>query len=76
MGSDKEFFASDPIRNDDSGFENRKDLRIAFEEAERCGAELPVTQIVDAYYSEIEARGGGRWDTSSLITRLGTSGKA
>jgi 3-hydroxyisobutyrate dehydrogenase len=54
----------------------RKDLRIAFEEAERCGAELPVTKIVDAYYSEIEAAGGGRWDTSSLITRLGSSRKA
>ncbi len=48
----------------------RKDLRIALEEARRYGAPLPVTEIVDGYYAEIQASGGGRWDTSSLITRL------
>lgn len=49
----------------------RKDLRIAFAEAERCGADLPVTQQVDLFYAGVEAMGGKRWDTSSLIARLG-----
>jgi len=49
----------------------RKDLRIAFAEAERFGADLPVTRQVDSFYEGIEAMGGKRWDTSSLIARLG-----
>jgi 3-hydroxyisobutyrate dehydrogenase-like beta-hydroxyacid dehydrogenase len=49
----------------------RKDLGICLEEAKRNGAQLPVTQIVDGYYAEIQKGGGNRWDTSSLITRLG-----
>ena len=48
----------------------RKDLGICMEEAKRNGAKLPVTQIVDGYYAEIQAAGHNRWDTSSLITRL------
>ncbi len=49
----------------------RKDFAICFEEARRNGAELPVTALVDQFYAEIQAIGGGRWDTSSLIARLG-----
>ena len=48
----------------------RKDLGICLEEAKRNGAKLPVTQIVDGYYAEIQKAGHNRWDTSSLITRL------
>ena len=48
----------------------RKDLAICLEEAERNGAELPITRIVNDFYGEIQAMGGGRWDTSSLIRRL------
>jgi len=48
----------------------RKDLGICLEEAKRNGAKLPVAQIVDGYYAEIQKAGGSRWDTSSLITRL------
>jgi 3-hydroxyisobutyrate dehydrogenase-like beta-hydroxyacid dehydrogenase len=48
----------------------RKDFAILFEEARRNGAELPVTALVDQFYAEIQAMGGGRWDTSSLIARL------
>jgi len=48
----------------------RKDFAICFEEARRNGAELPVTVLVDQFYAEIQAMGGGRWDTSSLIARL------
>jgi 3-hydroxyisobutyrate dehydrogenase-like beta-hydroxyacid dehydrogenase len=51
----------------------RKDLAIALAEAERIGALLPVTQLVDGFYAEVQAAGGGRWDTSSLITRLSRS---
>jgi len=48
----------------------RKDLGICLEEAEKNGAELPVTRVVNDFYGEIQAMGGGRWDTSSLIRRL------
>jgi len=48
----------------------RKDLKIAMEEAKNNGSLLPVTEIVDKYYSEIQEMGGNRWDTSSLIRRL------
>lgn len=48
----------------------RKDLGICLAEAQRNGAQLPVTKIVDGYYGEIQAAGGHRFDTSSLITRL------
>jgi 3-hydroxyisobutyrate dehydrogenase len=50
----------------------RKDLAIALAEARRNGARLPVTALVDQLYAEVQALGGGRWDTSSLIARLET----
>lgn len=48
----------------------RKDLAMALDEARRSGAPLPVTALVDQLYAEVEALGGRRWDTSSLIARL------
>src|SRR6187401_1327644 len=48
----------------------RKDLSICIAEARRNGASLPVTSLVDAFYSEVEKMGGKRWDTSSLMARL------
>ena len=48
----------------------RKDLNIVFKEAERIGAKLPITEIVDEYYAELQNQGHGRWDTSSLIELL------
>ena len=48
----------------------RKDLRIALTEARESGARLPVTALVDQFYADVQAMGGGRWDTSSLIRRL------
>lgn len=47
----------------------RKDLGIALAEAGSNGAELPVAQLVDGFYEEIQTMGGGRWDTSSLLKR-------
>ncbi|MGE4246407.1 MAG: NAD(P)-dependent oxidoreductase [Parvibaculaceae bacterium] len=49
----------------------RKDLGICLAEARRTGAHLPVTALVDQFYSEVQTMGGRRWDTSSLIARLG-----
>ena len=48
----------------------RKDLGIALEEARANNAHLPVAALVDQFYSEVQALGGSRWDTSSLIARL------
>ena len=48
----------------------RKDLAIVLDEARRNGAHLPVTALVDQLYAEVQAMGGGRWDTSSLLARL------
>lgn len=48
----------------------RKDLGFCIDEAQRNGAKLPVTELVDGFYAEVEAMGGRRWDTSSLIARL------
>lgn len=50
-----------------------KDLRIVLDEAKRNGAELPTTTLLENYYAEIQGGGGNRWDSSSLITRLGKS---
>lgn len=50
----------------------RKDLAIALAEAEQNGATLAMTRLVDGFYAELQAMGGGRWDTSSLIARLRT----
>jgi 3-hydroxyisobutyrate dehydrogenase len=48
----------------------RKDLGLCLEEARRNGSRLPVTALVDQFYADLQAEGGGRWDTSSLIRRL------
>ena len=49
----------------------RKDLGICLEEAKRNGARLPVTALVDQFYADVQQMGGARFDTSSLIKRLG-----
>lgn len=54
----------------------RKDLGICLDEAQRNGAQLPVMRLLETYYAEIQAAGGNRWDSSSLITRLKSSKKA
>ena len=48
----------------------RKDLKIAMDEAKNNGSLLPVTELVDKFYGEIQEMGGNRWDTSSLIRRF------
>ena len=48
----------------------RKDLGMVLEEAGQLGLELPVTRLVDSCYAEVQAMGGGRWDTSSLFARM------
>jgi 3-hydroxyisobutyrate dehydrogenase-like beta-hydroxyacid dehydrogenase len=57
-------------RKFDFGFGDlmRKDLAICLDEARHNGA--PVAALADQFYAEVQARGGGRWDTSSLISRL------
>jgi 3-hydroxyisobutyrate dehydrogenase len=49
----------------------RKDLKIAIDEAKKNDSPLPITKIIDQYYAEIQEMNGNRWDTSSLIRRLG-----
>jgi 3-hydroxyisobutyrate dehydrogenase-like beta-hydroxyacid dehydrogenase len=48
----------------------RKDLGICLDEAKRNGARLPATALIDQFYAQVQARGGGRWDTSSLLNLL------
>jgi 3-hydroxyisobutyrate dehydrogenase-like beta-hydroxyacid dehydrogenase len=48
----------------------RKDLGLCLEEARRLGCALPLAALVDQFYADVQAMGGGRWDTSSLIRRL------
>jgi len=48
----------------------RKDLKIAMEEARKNNSLLPITEIIDTYYQDVQKMGGNRWDTSSLIKRL------
>ena len=48
----------------------RKDLKIALEEAKKNNSPLPITEIVDKFYAEVQDMGGNRWDTSSLIRRF------
>jgi 3-hydroxyisobutyrate dehydrogenase len=48
----------------------RKDLAICLAEAKRNGARLPATALIDQFYAQVQARGGGRWDTSSLMNLL------
>ena len=48
----------------------RKDLKIAIEEAEKKGADIEITKLIDGFYKDIQDLGGNRWDTSSLLKRL------
>jgi len=48
----------------------RKDLKIALEEGKKNSSSLPITEIIDKYYGEVQEMGGNRWDTSSLIKRF------
>lgn len=48
----------------------RKDLGMCLNEADRNGASLPLTALVDQFYKDVQAKGGGRWDTSALLTRF------
>ena len=48
----------------------RKDLKIAMDEAKNNGSLLPITELIDKYYGEVQEMGGNRWDTSSLIRRF------
>ena len=48
----------------------RKDLDMVLAQAASLGIELPLTELVDGYYGEVQAMGGGRWDTSSLFARM------
>lgn len=48
----------------------RKDLGLTLEEAQRNGAKLDLVKLIDSYYADVQAMGGKRWDTSSLIARL------
>ena len=48
----------------------RKDLGLVLDEARRNGAAVPVTALVDQFYGDVQRKGGGRWDTSSLLRRL------
>ena len=54
----------------------RKDLGICLNEARNNGAHLPVAALVDQFYSEVQAMGGNRWDTSSLVARLNKDTKS
>jgi 3-hydroxyisobutyrate dehydrogenase len=53
----------------------RKDLGICLDQARQSGAPLPVTELVDQFYNDVQKLGGNRWDTSSLIQRLGKKSK-
>ena len=48
----------------------RKDLKIAIEEAKKNNSPLPITEVIDKYYAEVQEMGGNRWDSSALIARL------
>ena len=52
----------------------RKDLGLVLAEGRRNGAALPATALVDQFYADVQGAGGGRWDTSSLVTRLKKAG--
>jgi 3-hydroxyisobutyrate dehydrogenase len=51
----------------------RKDLGLCLDVASDLGVDLPITSLVDQFYADVQAMGGGRWDTSSLIARLSSS---
>jgi 3-hydroxyisobutyrate dehydrogenase-like beta-hydroxyacid dehydrogenase len=48
----------------------RKDLAMVLEQASALGLSLPGTKLVDSFYADVQAMGGGRWDTSSLLARM------
>jgi 3-hydroxyisobutyrate dehydrogenase-like beta-hydroxyacid dehydrogenase len=48
----------------------RKDLGLVLDEARLNGARMPLTALIDQFYADVQALGGRRWDTSSLIRRL------
>ncbi len=48
----------------------RKDLAIVLDEGRRNGARLPVAALLDQFYAAVQAKGGRRWDASSLVTLL------
>jgi len=54
----------------------RKDLGLVLEESEHNGASLQLTKLVDEFYADVQAMGGKRWDTSSLIARLERPGRS
>ena len=58
------------LQHTNRAMNDQRDLNDQTEEAQRNGALLPVTALVDQFYAEVQQRGGRRWDTSSLITRL------
>jgi len=65
--------AMDEVKFDGFGFAvdwMRKDLRIILEEADKNGARLPAAALIDQFYAQVQARGGSRWDTSSLMHLL------
>ena len=51
-------------------YDSGKDLKIAIQEAEKQGASLEITKLIDSFYDDIQKMGGSRWDTSSLLKRL------
>ena len=51
-------------------YDSGKDLKIAIEEAKKNGSPVPITEIIDGYYAEVQEMGGNRWDSSGLIARL------
>ena len=48
----------------------RKDLGIVLDTAKKLDLDMPVTELVDGYYADVQDMGGNRWDTSSLLARL------
>ena len=70
---DNRWKAMNEVKFDGFGFAvdwMRKDLGICLEEARKNGARLPATAMIDQYYAQVQARGGSRWDTSSLMHLL------
>ena len=70
---DNRWKAMNDVKFDGFGFAvdwMRKDLGICLEEAKKNGARLPMIATIDQYYAQVQARGGARWDTSSLMNLL------
>ena len=74
-GDQSDALAAIAAKNHKNGVDNpwaqmRKDLGLCLDEARSNGAPLPVAALVDQFYADVQAMGGQRWDTSSLIRRL------